>query len=402
MNQEIKIISGLINSPNVNVPRVEKMKIGITTFGCDLKSGMSRYVTSLITQFADFEGTDQFEVIAHESALHEYLSGVKNNNIPTLHVDERLQNPLLNVAWHQLSLPGVCKKQGYDVLFLPAASRRMPVWSPCPAIGTIHDMSPFHITGKYDHLRNLYQMKVLPKMFERLTHVISISESTKADILKFTNIREEDITVIHHAADTRVFYPRDKEQALASLSNYRIKSPYIIYISRIESPGKNHLNLIHAFEKLKRDEDIPHQLVLAGADWHGAEDVHLAAEKSQFSQDILLTGFVGSEDLPNLYSAADLMVFPSLFEGFGLPILEAMSCGVPVACSDISSMPEIAGEGAVLFDPHNVESMSKAMFKILSSNENKQIYSDKGLERAAQFSWQETARETLDVMRRFQ
>jgi len=377
------------------------MKVGITTFGCDLKSGMSRYVTNLITQFSNINTQDEFEILGHKSALPEYLSGVRNDEISSFHVAESLQKPILNVAWHQLSLPGVCKNHGYDVLFLPAASRRTPVWTPCPMIGTIHDMSPFHIMGKYDPFRNFYQMQVLPRLYNRLSHIISISESTKKDIQKYTNIPDEKITVIHHAADTSMFYPRDRNQALESLGDYQIKTPYIIYISRIESPAKNHLNLIRAFEKLKREEKIPHQLILAGADWHGAEEVHQAAESSNFSKDIILSGYVKGEDLPNLYSAADLMVFPSLFEGFGLPILEAMSCGVPVACSNISSMPEIAGDAAELFDPLDFESIARGMSKILLSDEHKEAIRKKGQERASQFSWEKTARLTLDVFRRF-
>lgn len=374
------------------------MNIGITTFGCDLKSGMSRYVSSLIAQFASIADDDSIEILAHQSASSEYMAGANSDNVKSVSVAERLANPLLNVAWHQVSLPALCRRRGYDVLFLPAASRRTPFWSPCPTIGTVHDLSPFHVSGKYDQARSFYQTRVLPVLLRRLTHIIAISDSTKRDIQQYIGVPDERITVIHHAADSGLFYPRDREDAMNSVRSYGIRAPYVIYTSRIESPGKNHLRLIHAFEKLKRQEAIPHQLVLAGSDWHGAEEVHKTAAASPYSEDILLTGFVHGRDLPSLYCGADLMVFPSLFEGFGLPILEAMACGVPVACSNLSSMPEIAGDAAVLFDPLDIESIACGMFSILASEEKSAALSRKGQDRASEFNWEKTARMTLEVI----
>ena len=374
------------------------MKIGITTFGCDLKSGMSRYVSNLITQFALISDDDFFEVLAHYSASTEYMAGVNNDNVNSVNVAEWLTHPLLNVAWHQSALPALCRRREYDVLFLPAASRRTPFQTPCPMIGTVHDLSPFHVSGKYDHSRNFYQTRVLPLLLRRLTHIIAISESTKRDIQKYVGVPEERITVVHHAADTDVFYPREQNAAIEAVRSYGIRSPYIIYTSRIESPGKNHLRLIRAFEKLKKEETIPHQLVVAGADWNGAKDVHDMAARSPYSNDILFTGFARGKDLPDLYCGADMLVFPSLFEGFGLPILEAMACGVPVACSNLSSMPEIAGGAAVLFNPLDVESIANGIFSILSSKERTIDMGNRGLKRAADFSWEKTASKTLDVI----
>ncbi len=216
----------------------------------------------------------------------------------------------------------------------------------------------------------------------------------KRDIQEYVGVPDEHISVIHHAADTDAFYPREQKASINAVRGYGVRAPYIVYTSRIESPGKNHLRLIRAFEKLKREEDIPHQLVLAGADWHGAGEVHKAAVESPFSNDILLTGYVQGVDLPSLYCGADMLVFPSLFEGFGLPILEAMACEVPVACSNLSSMPEIAGEAAVLFDPLDIDSIANGMFSVLQSEDERIELARKGLKRAGDFSWEKTARKT--------
>lgn len=374
------------------------MNIGITTFGCDLKSGMSRYISNLLTHFSTLATGDTIHVLAHPSAASEYMEEAVHGALHSVGIPELLSNPLLNIAWHQSALQYRAMRDQYDVLFLPAASRRTPMWSPCPTVGTIHDLTPFHVPDKYDAFRSFYQTKVLTRMLRRLTHIIAISESTKRDIQQFIGIPEERITVIHHAADTRTFYPRDKQESIRALGGYGIRAPYIVYTSRIEHPGKNHVRLIQAFEHLKAKEDIPHQLVLAGADWHGAEEVHRLARASRFSDDIILTGFVRSGDLPLLYCGADLMAFPSLFEGFGLPILEAMASGVPVACSNVSSLPEITGEAAILFEPLNVDSMASGMRTILTNDETVRHYARLGIARAAEFSWAKTAAQTLETL----
>ena len=376
------------------------MKVGITTFGCDLKSGMSRYISNLIAEFSKIANDDYFNVIAHRSAAHEYLEGVKDGHVEPLYIGEWLSNPLLNVAWHQVVLPRLASRQDFAALFVPAASRRTPIWAPCPTIGTVHDLSSFHIMGKYDQARTIYQERVLPAMLKRLTHIIAISESTKRDIQEYVGVPDERITVIHHAADTNAFFPKNKDDAAKAVQGYGVRQPYAIYTSRIESPAKNHLRLIQAFEKLKTEAKIPHQLVLAGADWHGADEVHQAAESSRFAADILLTGFVRGKDLPDLYRGADMLVFPSLFEVFGFPILEAMACGVPVACSNVSSMPEVAGGATVLFDPLDVDSIAEGMLSILSSEDEAVEIGARGLERSREFSWEKTARLTLETIRK--
>lgn len=376
------------------------MNIGIPTFGCDPKSGMSRYICNLLSNFDIATHADSIHVMAHPSAMPEYLENVAAGSMQTLPVPEWLANPILNIAWHQSALQWHSKARGLDVLFLPAASRRTPIWSTCPTVGTIHDLTPFHMPDKYDAARSFYQKHVLTRMLKRLDHVIAISECTKRDIQQFIGIPDEKISVIHHAADTSTFYPRDKAASLAALAQYGVRGPFLVYTSRIEHPAKNHVRLIQAFDQLKAKENLPHQLVLTGADWHGAQEVHRAAAAAQYAQDIVLTGFVRSGDLPLLYCAADLMVFPSLFEGFGLPVLEAMASGVPVACSNISSLPEIAGDAAVLFDPTDVDAIAQGMRIILTDDAAARHYMRLGMARACEFSWKKTASLTMDTLRK--
>ncbi|MDH3378074.1 MAG: glycosyltransferase family 4 protein [Gammaproteobacteria bacterium] len=358
---------------------------------------MSRYASNLIAQFAANPGKDTFEVLSHSSGIHEFMPSAEC--MTAVSVPEWLRNPMLNIAWHQLALPAVCGRRRFDVLFLPAASRRTPVRVPCPTVGTVHDLTPFHMAGKYDHARMFYQTRVLPLLLKRLTRIIAISESTKRDLLEYVGVPEHRVAVVHSAADTDMFYPRNRDAAVNRVRGYGVRAPYVIYVSRIEHPGKNHVRLIRAFESIKASDAIPHQLVLAGADWVRADEVRHAASESPVHDHILFTGYVHGRDLPDLYCGADVLVFPSLFEGFGLPILEAMACGVPVACSNVSSMPEIAGDAAVLFDPLDVDSIAQGLLALLASEDEHASFVRKGLYRASQFSWEKTAMQTLDVIR---
>lgn len=374
------------------------VKIGVTTFACDAKSGVRRYVTSLLQEFERQACGDQFEIVLYKDEELDYQVDERCTNV--VRVSRWLRNPVANVAWHQIVLPVLCARRQIDVLFVPAASRRLPVWVPCSLVGTVHDLTPFHVEGKYDPLRMVYQTRVLPQLLKRLDHVIAVSDSTRRDVVERVGVPDGRMSVIHHGADNDAFHPGDSDEAAEHVHKYGVRPPYMLYTSRIEHPGKNHVRLIHAFEKFKLRDKFPHQLVLAGADWTGARKVHEAAATSAVARDIIFAGYVPEADLPALYRGAELMVFPSLYEGFGLPILEAMASGTPVACSNRSSMPEIGGDAVALFDPFSTASMTTSMHTVLTSSVLRNSLSRKGIERAREFSWKRAAAETLEVIRR--
>jgi glycosyltransferase involved in cell wall biosynthesis len=380
------------------------MKVGICTFGGDGgKSGISQYIIFLLREFARIQrssgGRLQFEVIVHEDERDVFVP--EGGGMEVLSLPAGLRPAMKNILWHQTQLPRLCRERKYDVLFLPAANRRLPFVCPCPTVGMVHDFSILHIPGKYDRVHHLYITKALPFLSRRLNGVLAPSESSKNDIVTFAQIPAERVRVIPEAADTAFYRPIPREEALGYLAPQYprlVATPFILYVSRIEHPGKNHLRLIQAFSQMKRERNLPHLLVLAGKDWPGAEVVHQAAVDSGFEKDIVFTGFVPRADVPHLYSATDLFVFPSLWEGFGLPVLEAMSCGVPVACSNISSLPEVAGNAAALFDPTNVESIAGVLGELLTDSTRRQFLARLGYERSKAFQWSRAAEETLEVL----
>ena len=375
------------------------MRVGVTTFGADGgKSGISQYLINLMQSFASDARDVEFEVSAYADECDIFIPHAQNMSSHI--IDGNRRGTMASVLWHQTGLPRLCRQHKYDILFLPAANRRLPAAHPCPTVGTVHDFSILHLREKYDASHLFYITKVLPKLVRRLTRVIAVSESAKRDIVHFAQVPPDRITVIPNAVNHRMFAPGDDAEALRRLQErLPIRAPYVLYVSRLEHPGKNHVGLIEAFGRLKERTKIPHQLVLAGTDWDRADEVHRAAEALRCRDDILFTGFVEQRDVPNLYRAAELMVFPSLAEGFGMPILEAMASGTPVACSNISSMPEVAGGAAALFDPMDSDSIAESIERILSDPTTHSRLRELGIARAAQFTWKQAAASHMEVFR---
>jgi len=374
------------------------MKIGITTFGGDGgKSGISQYIIRLLRALDAMHTGDEWEVLVYGDETSIFVS--PSSGMEAVSFSGRLRHPVVNVAWHQTALPRWCRKRGYDVLFLPAGNRRLPLKVPCPSVGTVHDFSSIHVAEKYDPARMFYITRVLPFLIRRLTMVLTVSESSKRDIVQFAHVPEDRVIVTPNGVDMDTYFPRDRRDALREIcSRHAVRSPYILYISRIEHPGKNHVRLIRAFCRLKSRTGVPHQLVLAGSDWSRSDEVHREADQSPYARDILFTGFVAAGDLPLLYGGADLFVFPSLYEGFGMPILEAMACRIPVVCSNLSSLPEVAGNAALLFDPYEESDMASVMEKVLMDADLRETLAEKGFQRTQDYTWEATARMTLKAL----
>jgi glycosyltransferase involved in cell wall biosynthesis len=232
--------------------------------------------------------------------------------------------------------------------------------------------------------------------------VLTVSEATKRDLVEFVGLSPERVTVTPLAADPAVFFPGDRVAAASHVAaRFGVTGPFVLYIARIEHPGKNHARLIRAFDRLKTRTGLPHKLVLAGSDRERASEVHAEAASARHARDIVFTGFVPSDSVADLYRAADVFAFPSLFEGFGLPLLEAMACGTPVVAADVASLPEVAGDAARLIDPRDEQALAAALEAVLTDPVLHADLVARGRLRSEAFSWQRTARQTLDVFLRF-
>jgi glycosyltransferase involved in cell wall biosynthesis len=238
----------------------------------------------------------------------------------------------------------------------------------------------------------------MPLYCWRATHIIAVSEQTRRDIVSAYGVPAEKITVIYEAADTR-FRIQPPEVVASARARYLLPERYLLFVGTVE-PRKNLVRLLTAFERLHA-EGLTDALVIVGRRGWLTGDFDATLERSPARPAVLFPGFVPDDDLPAVYAGAQALVMPSLYEGFGLPVLEAMACATPVACSHNSSLPEVAGDAALLFDPFDVDSISDALRRILHDPDLQAHLRDAGLLQASHFSWERAAQETLAVYHRF-
>ena len=204
--------------------------------------------------------------------------------------------------------------------------------------------------------------------------------------------------MIHNGLEHDRFFPGSRDEAQIKIAKkHNLTTPFFLYVARLEHPAKNHVRLISAFNEFKAKTRSDWQLVFGGSDWHGAEAIHAAAKQSPFAPDIRSLGFVSNEDLPDLYRAAEVFVYPSLYEGFGMPPIEAMACGCPVICSTRGSLGEIVEQAAAIVEPEDISSMAKQLDLLANDAPLRERLRAAGLAQAAKFDWNRTASETLSI-----
>jgi glycosyltransferase involved in cell wall biosynthesis len=299
-----------------------------------------------------------------------------------------------------------------DVLFIPA--HVMPLVYPQKTVVTIHDLAYKYFPEVYSFFDLKYLEWSTKKAVKKAAKIIVPSQATKNDLIKFYSADPQKIVVIYHGCDTERFKPDfKKEKIWETLLKYGIlKSnnslkfvnsqpemdiPYILYVGRIEDK-KNIKNLITAFSLLKKERGMEHKLILAGKPGYKYNEIKKMIKNLNLEREIIETGFIDDDDLPYLYAGADIFVFPSRYEGFGMPILEAFACGVPVVASDCSSIPEIANEAAFLVDTTKPISLAAAMSRVIHDVNLKKEMIWKGLNQVKKFTWEKCAKETLKVL----
>jgi len=361
------------------------------------KSGVGQYVLALVRALLQQPGDHQLVLFVLEQDLPLFAFAQGRAEIVT--VAERYRPALKNILWHHTVLPGLLRQRHIDVLHVPSY-RRLVSRSSCALVATIHDLAPFHVRAKYDAARMFYGRVVVKHLARRQDEIIAISTNTAQDVQRFFGIPTQRQTIIPNGIDHERFQPGDRAQAKSeAASRWNLRAPFFLFISRLEHPGKNHVRLIEAFNRFKAATPSDWLLALGGSDWHGAEVIREAAAKSPFAQDIRFLGFVDDATLPTLYRAADTMVYPSLFEGFGLPPIEAMACGCPVLSSTRGALAEVVAEAADKIEPEDIASIAAGLQRMASSEAWRDQFRTAGHVNARRFDWGTNAAQVLSVYR---
>src|SRR4030042_3636667 len=295
--------------------------------------------------------------------------------------------------WTQMRLSFEMMLRPVDVLFVPAHT--VPLIHPKNTVVTIHGLEYEFCPKAYSLFERLYMRWSIRKSCKWAKRIIAVSENTKKDLMKLYKVPEGKIKVIYEGiSDSNFQFSIFNFQ---KIFNDKIFKPYFLFVGRLEE-RKNIAGIVKAFEMLKEKYKIPHKLILVGKFGFGAEEIKNKIDNSNYRNDIILTGYVSDNEKSDLLKSADVFVFATFYEGFGLPILEAQSVGTPVVTSNLSSMPEVAGDSAVLVDPKDASAIAEATYKLISNESYKNDIIEKGLENIKRFSWDKCAEEVADIL----
>ena len=299
--------------------------------------------------------------------------------------------------WTHLALSAEMLRDPPDVLYIP--SHVLPLIHPRCSVVTVHDLGHRTYPGAHTTTQRWYLEWSTSYHVRCAAHLIADSEATKADLVRLYGATPGRVTVAYLGVDPALRPIRDRDLLSCVCSKYGIEGPYLLYVGTLQ-PRKNLSRLIEAFGTLVREGAIDPDLtlVLAGKRGWLSEGILAKAGEVGIAGRVHLTGYVDDRDLAALYSGATLFVMPSLYEGFCLPVLEAMACGTPVACSNTSSLPEVVGDAAVTYDPHDVGDMATAIGRVLAEEGLRAELVARGHERCTQFTWSACARQVIDVL----
>lgn len=284
-----------------------------------------------------------------------------------------------------------------DIVFFPNFVRWPVLSKKTKTLLAVHDLSFIHFS-QYTHPKNLpYMVKNVPYSINKADHILTISKSSKKQIADYYKIDPEKISIVTPAVDHADYYPRSKKEISAIRAKYKLPVKYILYASTLE-PRKNVGGILEAYSKLDTPTKQKYGLVLAGGKgWKDEAIVEAIAKLKKNGENITVTGYVPDEDLPAIYSGAELFVYPSFYEGFGIPLLEAMACGIPVISSDNSSLPEVVGDAGIYVKAEDANSLTRNISKLLADRTLADKYRKKGFEQAKKFSWEKSADELVRV-----
>nr|WP_257720226.1 glycosyltransferase family 1 protein [Heliomicrobium modesticaldum] len=301
--------------------------------------------------------------------------------------------------WEEVHIPQAIQREKIDLYHVPQNGIGLPASKACKLVVTIHDLIPYicpETVGR-GYLRIF--LEEMPRILERVDHIIAPSRCTACDLMQIAGVPEEKITVIYEAAEP-IYRPLDKARARAFMQEkYGVSRPYVLYVGGF-SPRKNLRLLIHAFHQVRRQLPEDYCLVLPGKQSKEFNDIEIMVTSRGLQEHVHFIGFVGVDDLPWIYNGASVFVYPSLYEGFGLPPVEAMACGTPTLVANVASLPEVAGDGALLFSPVRAGQLEELLFALLTDPALAAELGERGLRRAACFSWRQAALSTGEVFAR--
>jgi len=350
-------------------------------------AGVHQYIYHLLRHLGEADSGLRYTLMLGEGALPPDVAlAALQSRWPT-------GRAAVRVMWEQLAQPGALRRIGADLVHGPVFVG--PLLSPCPVVVTIHDLSFIRFPDLFRPANRLY-LTALTRLSARCARrLIAVSEHAAAESVRLLGVSRERIDVIYHGVDP-AFRPLPADEVAAFRRRLGLPERFVFFVGTLE-PRKNLVRLVEAFARV-RDGRVG--LALAGGKGWLYDELFAKVEALDLSEKVIFPGYVMSEELPLWYNAATILAYPSVYEGFGLPVLEAQACGAPVLTSNVSSLPEAAGDAALMVNPYDVEALAAGLNRLLTSESLRCDLRERGLAHAQKFSWPRAAQETARVYRR--
>lgn len=361
------------------------MRIGIDASKISLKqkTGTENYTQNLIKNLLEVDQENEYVLYLREDPPQF----VQKPNV----ICKKIPLPRL---WTQAGLASEVTFSPPDLLFIPAHTMPIIHRPGLKTVVTIHDLGAEFLPQYHQFPQKLYLNRTTEFVAKYATKLIAVSEATKRDLIEKLGVEPERISVVYEGWDEELFHIPASREVKAVRTKYRLENDYLIFVGTVQ-PRKNLERLIAAFAQA----EIGLDLVIAGKPGWLSEDVYAAPEKFGVKSRVKFLGHVLNEELPGLYGGAKALVFPSLFEGFGLPVLEAMACGTVVLTSKTTSLPEVGGQATLYVDPESISSIKKGIEEIVTNTKLRHQMKSKAQFQLQKFSWKKTAKETLAVFK---
>jgi glycosyltransferase involved in cell wall biosynthesis len=363
-----------------------RMKIGLMLRSLADVGGPGEYTRSVLLSLLRLDRINEYYLFLPDASLAERYREFPNAHPVVLKSRSKL-------LFDQIAIPRALRQYGCDVVI--NLKHSVPLFAPVPAIFVMHGADWLAFPQNYYFFDRMYHKVSLPLFCRKADKIISVSHDATRIAVSRLKLPPSKVATVYHGFRTDFHRVQDPERVARVRARYKLPERFILYVGRIY-PMKNVRGLVEAFAKLR--DRIPHSLVISGIKHYKTEPDFAAIDRYSLHDRVIPTGFVEEEDLPVLYSMAEAFVLPSLYEGFGIPLLEAMACGCPIVTSTQGSCPEVVDGAGVLVNPRDSSDIAEGIHKVLTDRELAASLVAKGYERVAQFSWEKCARETLDVI----
>lgn len=368
------------------------MRVGISGYVGNRLTGIGRVLICALQELA-IQNPDSSYVIFKNFDFNDYDSLKVFPNVEIVDVPYTKESGLKNILWHQWTFQRLLKKYNCDLAYIPNFT--LLLWKTVPTVVTIHDLIEYNVPDKFSKLRMFYRKAICdPLMAKRSDHILTVSQSSYNDIVKYLGVNPNKITLTLNATDKDFFkkYPQSEVESVIESYGLEYKN-YLLFVGTIDYPGKNIKTVIEAFLKLRAKGQLENKkLVVIGKNGYNSDVIYDLVKASPFQSDVIFTGYLKDGDLPKFYAGAAVMLYLSLFEGFGLPVLEAMSCATPVICPNTSCFPEIVEELDVTVAPTDVEAVADKIMKILNDDDYREKLTEKCYEKSLKYSWKDSAK----------